>query len=59
MAVADPPVQDHAPTAGRRLALLEELGEVGERAADDDEVVGRRTNPRTRAEARPGEAGDS
>jgi hypothetical protein len=34
--LADPPVQDDAPAPGRLLTALEELGEIGQRAADDD-----------------------
>jgi hypothetical protein len=37
-AVAHSPIEDDAPAARRFLALLQELGEIGEGTADDHEI---------------------
>ena len=39
--LSDAPVQDHAPAAGGLLTALEEFREIGQGAADDDEVARR------------------
>ena len=41
----DPPVQDDAPAPRGLLGGSQELGEINQRAADDDEVLGGRAQP--------------